>query len=141
MTRFALFTLLVLGACTDPGPTGAVSSAPTAKAAMADVFVKVSVANFVAGNCRDQGIRAAYRNVSQAIDVGQRQLQMAGYDAAELAQARVLEVKSSAEARARLALDYLLDRGAKPGDIAALCAVGLKEMENRSFVGTLLRKA
>jgi hypothetical protein len=136
-----LLAASLLAGCVETGPSVSVSTATSAKAAMADLFVQVSVADFLARNCAEQGIRAAYRSEAQAIDIGQSQLAKAGFDPAELAQARAVELTASPDVLAERALSYLLDRGAKQGDIGSFCAAGLQEMAKRSFVGTLLRPA
>lgn len=138
--NFIPFAALALVSCAETLPPAVVTAANSPRAAVADVFVQVAVANFLATNCRDIGIQRAFRSVSQAVDVGQSQLEKAGFDKAALDSAREAEVAAPPEPRARAAIQYLEDRGAVPGDFASACAVGVQEIAKRTFVGTLLRQ-
>ena len=112
----------------------------TAAEAISDLFVLVSVANFIVQNCESQGIRANYSSIEKAIDAGVRSLRASGFDAGQLSVARKAELKRSHYVRADRALDYLYQRGARRQSIPSLCRVGASEMEQGTFVGQLLRR-
>lgn len=127
----------LLVACTETTDRVAVKKSPLD--AMADVFVQVSVANFIVQNCADAGIVANYATISDAISVGAAALVASGYDADAIATARLQAVRLPVSQRGDQALKYLYDRGAERGDNASLCTVGRDEMGKGTFVGSLLR--
>ena len=144
MARFStsLMVALVLGACgtSDSGPAVQISTSADPETAYSEMFVQVAVASFLGNSCGSQGIKTAFGSLTQAVNIGERQLRKAGYDEAGLARARVKETQKSADDRAGAAIDYLQDRGARPSDLSSACQVGLQEIEKQTFVGTLLRR-
>lgn len=133
----ALLGMVGLAAC-EPQPVAfkAPEGASAEQAVHSIIFAR-SIAVAIGLGCKSRGIELREPNLIASVTRDVEALVEQGYSLEDIQRA---QKNAPEKAIQRKAVAYLESQGARKGDLASLCAVGLKEIQSKTAVGRQLKR-